>query len=89
MDKKIPCRAPGIPWQSFEDGAVLISPKISLVHELNETGAFIWAQADGTRDITEIAKNVIEEFEVEPSVATADVENYLLGLDQDGLVLWK
>lgn len=40
---------------------------------LNDTAAFLWRQIDGKQTIFDIIKNLIEEYDIDESVATHDV----------------
>ena len=43
------------------------------VFTLNETGAFIWEQIDGKKNVEEIISAVTEEYDIDNEVASADV----------------
>jgi methyltransferase-like protein len=47
------------------------------VYTLNETGAFIWEQIDGSRTIADIISLLTGEFNIENDPATADVLDFL------------
>ena len=43
------------------------------VYTLNETGAFIWEQIDGKRNVEDIISSLTEEFDIDNKNAEADV----------------
>jgi len=43
------------------------------VYTLNETGAFIWDQIDGKKDVEEIIKAVTLEYDIDIKTAEVDV----------------
>jgi hypothetical protein len=47
------------------------------VYTLNETGAFIWEQIDGKRNIGEIIELVTQEYEIDRDSASADVLEFV------------
>lgn len=47
------------------------------VYTLNETGAFIWDQVDGTRSLREITQALKEAFEVDEITAESDVQKFI------------
>jgi hypothetical protein len=75
----VPVRNPNLAWRQIEGEIVIISPEDSQVHELNETAAFVWMQADGARSVEEIADALTTEFEVAREAARADISE-LVGL---------
>ena len=49
-------------------------------------GSFIWSCLDGRRDLAAVARLVVDEFEVEPPKALADVLAFAAELSAAGLV---
>ncbi|HVN59267.1 MAG TPA: PqqD family protein [Bacteroidales bacterium] len=47
------------------------------VFTLNETGAFIWEQIDGTREISEIIGLLIAEFDTDRQTAETDLMDFI------------
>ncbi len=47
------------------------------VYTLNETGAFIWDQIDGKKNVEEIISALILEYDIENDTATTDVLRFL------------
>lgn len=53
---------------------------------LNSVGSFIWERLDGTSDVAALSTAVVEEFEVDESVATADVREILEAFRGHGFI---
>ena len=87
MNGNRPVRNPKLAWREIEGEIVIISPENSQVHELNETAALIWKQADGKSDAEHIAARLAEEFDVAPETARADVTELLAQLEEKELLL--
>jgi hypothetical protein len=50
------------------------------VYTLNEVGAAIWDLLDGKNGVEEVRDRLVEQFEVTPDVAEADVREFLARL---------
>ncbi|HVA71986.1 MAG TPA: PqqD family protein [Candidatus Limnocylindrales bacterium] len=77
---------PMLAWREIDGQVVIISPEDSVVHELNETGSFIWKQIDFGRGASEIARNMVTEYALPASEARADAEEFLECLAAKGLL---
>jgi Coenzyme PQQ synthesis protein D (PqqD) len=47
------------------------------VYTLNETGAFIWEQINGKRNVEEIISALIAEYDIDKQNAESDVFNFI------------
>lgn len=47
------------------------------VYTLNETGAFIWEQIDGKRNVEEIISALIAEYDIDKQNAESDVFSFI------------
>jgi hypothetical protein len=47
------------------------------VFTLNETGAFIWEQIDGKKNVEEIISAVTEEYDIDNEIASGDVFSFV------------
>ena len=65
---------PALAWREIDGRTVIVSPLDSVLHELNETGSFIWNLLDGMHSAEAIAAQLALEYEVDPEVARADTE---------------
>lgn len=52
------------------------------VYTLNETGAFIWEQIDGKRNIEEIISLLTEEYDINNKKAEADILSFIDNLSK-------
>ena len=68
---------PILAWREIDDEIVIVSPDDSVLHELNETGSFVWKQLDGRRPVAEIAAGLAAEYDVGTEDALRDVETFL------------
>ncbi|MEP7200069.1 MAG: PqqD family protein, partial [Chloroflexota bacterium] len=71
----------------IDDEAVIILSESGEVEVLNEVGARIWELADGTRNVGEIAAQLVNEFAVAHAQATADVVAFVARLAQENIVV--
>ncbi len=70
------------------DEMVVMSVKDSRVFSLNATASAIWSAADGFTPLREIvARQVVEEFEVDAEVAYQDALALVEELAQEGILL--
>jgi hypothetical protein len=71
------------------DGEMMIMSAVdSTFFTLNPVATVIWQAADGKTPLSEIvAQRVCAEFEVEPSEARRDAEQFVADLSQHGILL--
>lgn len=84
-DEMVIRRAPNALSRAFDHELAVILPTASAVRVLNEVGSRIWALADG-RTLSEILEILLNEFEVERIQLRTDVEAFLTGLHDRGLL---
>jgi coenzyme PQQ synthesis protein D (PqqD) len=68
---------PILAWREIDGEIVIVSPNDSVLHELNETGSFVWKQLDGHRPAPKIAARLAEEYDVSLEDALRDIETLL------------
>ena len=68
---------PALAWREIEDDTVIISPDDSMMHELNDTGSFLWKNIDGERSAAELAELLFENYAVTLATALADTQALL------------
>jgi hypothetical protein len=78
---------PALAWREIDEETVIISPTESVMHELNDTGSFIWKNIDGRRSAQEIASLLAASYEVTVDVALSDTEALLEELSSRKLVV--
>jgi hypothetical protein len=72
-----PSPAPGVLGRQIQNEAVIVLASQAKVKVLNEVGARIWALADGSRTVAEIATSLCAEYEVTEPEARADVLEFV------------
>jgi hypothetical protein len=78
---------PALAWREIDDETVIISPNDSVMHELNDTGSFLWKNIDGKKSAVELAELLAENYEVTPDVALSDTQALLEELSLRKLVV--
>jgi hypothetical protein len=78
---------PALAWREIDDETVIISPTENVMHELNDTGSFLWKNVDGRRTAAELAALLAGEYEVTPDAALADTEALLQQLISSKLLV--
>jgi hypothetical protein len=78
----IPSHSPSIVTRKTGNEYVLVPvtnniADMNSVYTLNETGAFIWEQIDGKKDINCIVQDLTTEFEIDRETAENDVIGFL------------
>lgn len=73
--------------QTIDGEVVILDRESHKIHQLNETGSFIWDQCDGATSVSDIIGNLIDRFDVERDVAIADVNSVVEELQNIGLLV--
>ncbi len=81
-----PAPAEHVRGRRLEHEAVVVLPDKGEVKVLNDVGAQIWALADGSRSVRDIAAALCDEYDVSPAMAEADTLKFLTELQQKGLI---
>src|SRR5947199_7713487 len=68
---------PDLAWREIDDATVIISPHDSVMHELNDTGSFLWRNIDGYRSAADLAALLAENYEVTLDIALTDTQSLL------------
>jgi hypothetical protein len=68
---------PALAWREIDDATVIISPSESVMHELNDTGSFLWKNIDGHKSAEELAALLAANYEVSPDTALTDTQSLL------------
>jgi hypothetical protein len=84
--EKIYKKNPLTSWQKLDQQILIISEDNQFAHELNEIAAYAWERFD-TKTISEIATELVEEYEVESSTLLSDLESLVMDLQNKNLVL--
>jgi hypothetical protein len=78
---------PALAWREIDDETVIISPNDSVMHELNDTGSFLWKNIDGRKSAVELAELLSENYEVTPDIALSDTQALLEEMSSRKLVV--
>jgi hypothetical protein len=78
---------PALAWREIDEATVIISPTDSVMHELNDTGSFLWKNIDGQRSAAELAGLLAGSYEVAPDVALTDTQALLEEMSSRKLVI--
>lgn len=73
-------------FTSMGEDAVLLHIERGDYYSLNKVGARLWALADGTKSIEELARIITDEFEISQSQAVSDVAELVEQLAKEDLV---
>ena len=84
-----PCKRADVLELDMGDGVILYDNESSLVHHLNPSAALIWHMCDGSGAVSDLARDISEEYGLElrtihNEVMTVIAEFDALGLVQDG-----
>jgi hypothetical protein len=80
-------RAPNVPWRMIDGKGILVDLESGYYFSLNTTGQFIWGEIDGKRTIAEIARRVVDRFEIDEQTALRDCVELADRLADHGLVV--
>ena len=72
--------------KELESKSVLLDLETGRYYTLNRVGTFIWALIDGKTNIHDIIERVVEKFKVERDVASQDVKDLVMSLNEEGLI---
>ena len=78
---------PALAWREIDDETVIISPQDSVMHELNNTGSFLWKNIDGEKSAAELAELLAANYEVTPDIALSDTQALLEEMSSRKLVV--
>jgi len=78
---------PALAWREIDDETIIISPNDSVMHELNDTGRFLWKNIDGRKSAAELARLLVENYEVTPDIALFDAQALLEEMSSRKLVV--
>jgi len=78
---------PDLAWREIDDETVIISPHDSVMHELNDTGSFLWKSIDGKKSAAELAELLVENYQVAPDIALSDAQALLDEMSSRKLVV--
>lgn len=78
---------PACPVRRIGEGLVIMAPQGETTHSLEDLGAFIWDQIDGSRDLNAVLAAVLDSYEVDPETAQTDLLDFTNQMLEAGLLL--
>jgi pyrroloquinoline quinone biosynthesis protein D len=70
----------------LDEESVLLNPADGQYYALDLVGGRVWELCDGSHTLPEIAQIIGREFEADPAVVSADLEELLGDMAEAGLV---
>ena len=64
---------PDCPVREIGDGLIIMAPQGETTHSLENIGAFIWNEIDGTKDLAAILVAILASYDVDKATAEADL----------------
>lgn len=86
-------RDPNLVTRVIADEVILVPIRQNVgdlegIYVLNTVGHFIWDLLDGTLSAEHIKKIMVEEYDVGPNEAEADLATFLMQMEEIGAVSW-
>jgi hypothetical protein len=78
---------PALAWREIDEETIIISPNDSVMHELNDTGSFLWKNIDGLKSAAELAELLAATYEVTPDIALSDTQSLLEEMSSKKLIV--
>ncbi len=82
----VPMPCSGFTVREIGDEIIFIAEDGDELHTLDEVGCFIWKNIDGNCSLMTILDRICNEYEVEKSRAVKDLEEFILKLNEKGLI---
>lgn len=82
-----PTTKPDLEVRTVDDEKVILDRDGEHIHQLNATASYIWDRCDGTREVSEIAQELADAFEVTPELTLKDVSDIVLQFSELGLLV--
>ena len=87
---RIPVPGLRVASRVIDGQALLLDPGRDELQRLNEVGSFLWGLIKEKRhDVEALRLALIQAFEVEPSVANTDLQDFLNELEARGLIVYR
>lgn len=82
-----PERLEGVLAQQAHGQTVLLRLSDGFYYRVDEVGAFIWEQCDGTRTVDQVVAAVVAEFDAPAAAVATDVREFLSELSAEQLLV--
>jgi hypothetical protein len=80
-------RSADVPSRAVDGKGILVDLESGYYFSLNRTGQFIWEQFDGSRTLHDIARLMVDQFDVDEETSLSDCIELADRLGADGLVV--
>lgn len=77
MDEKKYRQNPVIAWREIDNEAVLVDPRDGQIRVLNRTGSVVWDFCQEAMTKEDIAKCLVDKFEITKKEALCDVHDFI------------
>jgi hypothetical protein len=84
--KTVLTKNPDAAFRIYDGQATIVTPSDARVDVLNEAGSRIWDSIDGRRTLGQILEVVLQEYDIDPARAEADLIEFVAALQQSGMV---
>ena len=79
-------------FRRISDESILVPIKdnvgdLGFIYNLNDIGTFIWDRIDGKKQLVDIKKMLVDEFDVSPSRAEKDLLKFIAHLEEMGCII--
>jgi hypothetical protein len=79
-------RRGALEWREVEGAVIAVDVRSSEYLAINDTGAVLWRALQRGATTGELIERLVARFDVAPEAAARDVEQFLAGLDERGLL---
>ncbi len=79
--------SPDAVYQTVGEEAVLINLNTGSYYSLNDTGTMFWELLDGHRTVSDCARRIAADYEVEVELVEADLLELAIDLRGEGLII--
>lgn len=79
-------RHPHAAARNYDGKALIIVPGLGEYNILNPLGTRVWELIDGNRGMSDIVRAIVDEYDVEPEAAEADVREFIEDLRRHAIV---
>ncbi len=87
--KNYPSIHPELTWRLLDGEAVIVSPTTGEIRVLNQVGAEIWQMVAQNMSFEQIVSEITEQYGLSTKEAEADLSNFLIDLEDRGLISWQ
>lgn len=79
-------QSPDVAFQVIDGKAVIVLPKMRMIHWLNDIGTDIWKFVSETKSYDDVVKFICDSYEVDQKTAGNDVNEFISQLKEKSLV---